>query len=299
MPAAEPNKLVRIIVPSVVIALAVGFVIIQRGTPAQQQQQQQQQQTATAQPTETADPPGEAAAPIEQPAEQSPEREVDQQVEESVDPDPVAPAIEPLPQQPSVAAMPADPAGVGWRALRYETPAPDQWPVLGDLVEGQGYKSQITLTPFGAGIESIVLADYYNSIKREAGDNYVLQRRAVQTDAVSGQSFSIAPLGVRALRVGDQVVNLYAEAGQTFWQLVSNDDSSATYRATIVNADNEPVLRWTRTYAFEENTFDIKVAQRLENLTGSAMSVRTIQYGPVDLDVAAAGYRLPLSLIHI
>ncbi|MEM8834817.1 MAG: YidC/Oxa1 family insertase periplasmic-domain containing protein [Planctomycetota bacterium] len=287
MPAAEPNKLVRIIVPSVVVALAVGFVILQRGTPAQQQQQQNPQQATSAAPTDVADPPADAesTAPA-QPAE----------AQTAAEPD--APAVERAPETPSVAAMPPEPAGVGWRGRLFETPPADQWPVLGDLIEGQGYKSSITLTPFGAGIESIVLADYYNSIKREPGDHYVLQRRAVQTDAATGQSFSIAPLGVRALRVGDQVINLYAEAGQTFWELVSNDDSSATYRATIVNAEDQPVLRWTRTYTLEENTFDIKVAQRLENLTGAAMTVRSVQYGPVDLDVAAAGYRLPSNRVR-
>lgn len=170
------------------------------------------------------------------------------------------------------AAPPIDASLEGLRVRLVPAPSEPLAPI-GGVDEGADARALVTFTPVGAGVASITLRDYYETLRKQ--DHYEIQSRRL----VGG--VTVASLAARGVVINGQTVGLYAsgEADQWIWDPVG----PGAFEATIVDADGAPVARITRRFMLGPDSFDILIDQRLENLTSAPLEVRWIQYGPVDL----------------
>lgn len=261
----QPNKKLRRAVITGVVALCglliAGAVLVNsfNASPAGGR-------PADAQPPAEAETAGAPAAVPEM------EPQPAQVREESVPPDPNAP--------------PLDLASASFRTY----PANPTPSVLGSTDPDSGFEARIELHPtYGAGVESITLADYYETYKKQ-------ERYRIQSRAASGsvQVASLAAVGIEIQPPeGDPVfydLRLVApENGgdaQTYWR----QSAAGAFHAELQNPDGETLLRIDRVFTFDPGSHDIDLAQRITNLTRSPLTVRWYQYGPVDLPADRSGY---------
>jgi len=170
------------------------------------------------------------------------------------------------------AAPPIDASLEGLRVRLVPAPSEPLAPI-GGVDEGADARALVTFTPVGAGVASITLRDYYETLRKQ--DHYEIQSRRL----VGG--VTVASLAARGVVINGQTVGLYAsgEADRWIWRPIG----PGAFEATIVDADGAPVARITRRFMLGPDSFDILIDQRLENLTSAPLEVRWIQYGPVDL----------------
>lgn len=149
--------------------------------------------------------------------------------------------------------------------------------MLGALNLDTPVRQQLDIEPLGAGIASLKLGRYYTSIKKEA--NVEVQR----THADGG--YSLTPFAALGVQVNETIVNLLSPAA---WQPVAGAAPGA-FEAIVENSTGEPVLRVERVYTLTPDSYEINLAQKIENLSGRELTVRWYQYGPVDLENDTAG----------
>ncbi|CAG0969908.1 Membrane protein insertase YidC [Phycisphaerales bacterium] len=250
-----PNKTLRALVPLIVLAAGVGIAYtFWRGSPSK-----------PAQPPATA-----PASPTPAPAT-------------------LPPALE-QPPQPSPAAQPPTATGAAPTGdLRALPGTPGEWATLGSLAKADGYLAQVTFSKTGAGIDQLALTDHFLTIKEEA--HVVVQRE--HTTSWSGVTAALAPMASLALEVtlpgvAPQIVNLSAGGPDTRWSPVAG--SPGTFEAIIADAAGARVLRVVRAWSLPKDSYTLRVDQRIENLSGTPLTVRYFQIGPVDLDQDAASY---------
>lgn len=176
-------------------------------------------------------------------------------------------------------APPAVPEGAaGLEGLKARTHGAWDGPVtLGILSAETPIRQQVDIDPLGAGVSSLKLGRYYTSIKKEA--NVQVQR----THADGG--FSLTPFAALGVQVNETIVNLLSPA---VWRPVEGAAPGA-FEAIVENSAGEPVLRVVRVYSLTPDSYEISLAQKIENLSGRELTVRWYQYGPVDLENDAAG----------
>lgn len=273
----KPNRLLRVLIPVLAIAggvvVATAFFINSAATkqPAGSAPPAQTPTGQMPQGTGAASAAGEAEAPL------------------VGAPSPTGQPVVEEPRDSTVAGDYPELAGLRARAYRdLPIPAP-----VGDLEYGVGAKMRMTFTLFGAGVETIVFSDYFESVRdairarqdpEAASAHYVLQRRAtVQTD---GGPVSISSLAARAVVINGSIVDLYSSAGLPVWR----EAGPGTFEAVIVDANDHEVARIEKRYVLADNTFDIHVLQRLVNLMPHPIEVQWYQYGPLDLVMDMSGY---------
>jgi YidC/Oxa1 family membrane protein insertase len=153
-------------------------------------------------------------------------------------------------------------------------PAPEQ-PLepIGSVSDDADALAEVTFTPVGAGIESITLRRYYETLRDQ--DHYEIQSRSLV------RGVTVASLAARSVEIDGQTIDLYASgvADRWIWRPLGR----GAFEAMIVDADDQPVARITRRFTLRPGSYDIFLDQRFENLTDRALQVRWIQYGPVDL----------------
>ena len=296
MPAAEPNKALRLIVPIVVIALAILFVGLmfqptgsqQQGaatTPAPDQQTSEQADTQGAQPTVDTDTDTDTT---------------DQQQQEEDQPAP-PPETTPTPAATpdTVTEAEDDPDTVdtidaslaGLRAVGYPD-ADDDPATIGALddpstdARDTDMELELHFTLSGAGVESILASHHYKTTARE--EHYVIQKRSIQ-EREGQPSLVMASLATRAVRINGTVVDLFSDTNDN---LVWRETAPGSFVCEIVNDAGETVARIEKTYTLTENSYNMDVEQTLINLTDQPMSVKWYQYGPVDLAADISGYRI-------
>ena len=85
------------------------------------------------------------------------------------------------------------------------------------------------------------------------------------------------------LTIGDDYVPLtgYTAAGEPLpiWRELAPGD----FEAFITDAEGTRILRVRRTFTIDENSFELGLDQRIENLTAAPIPVSVIQTGPADL----------------
>ncbi|MHC4976731.1 MAG: YidC/Oxa1 family insertase periplasmic-domain containing protein [Planctomycetota bacterium] len=249
----EKNTTARIVVPIALLigAFFIGYITVR--SPKQQNTPETTEQVESL-------PPEDSTA-LHNDVDASPEPTL---TDASQDDPPAIEQAQDTPAQPAGSDVSDDGLHV-----RFVEPSPSPWDTLG----GDGYRLLISFTPVGAGIDSITLTEYFETLRKEKP--YSVQER----QQVNG--IAITSLAARAVTINGQSIDLYASGVDDTW--IWTQTAPGSFEATIVNADDEPVARITKQFSLQANSFDIRVDQQLVNLTNQPLDVLWIQYGPVDL----------------
>ncbi|MFI4855532.1 MAG: membrane protein insertase YidC [Phycisphaerales bacterium JB065] len=313
MPAAKKNSSLRIIVPIIVLAAAIGIVLA-LGSNAQNQTRKRTTQNQNAAQVDDTTPSPSGGDETKSPETQS-GSEADQPADDQPVPaDPEAPEAD-QPEQPAAdgaddGAQPTTDDGVfdGLKARVFgPNPADGIAETLGSPYFDSDYDFEIELTYLGAGIKRILLNKEFETAnelveareRKDAGETniqvegqYVLvhmgEMPVVQADG-STVTYRLVPLAAYAMQVGDQTIDLFGGISGQLWR---TGDQPGELVAEIENASGQLVARVVRTYQVDPDSYDIVVEQRVENLTDRELRFSFIQEGPLDLDRDRAGYSL-------
>ncbi|MFG0292672.1 MAG: membrane protein insertase YidC, partial [Phycisphaerales bacterium JB050] len=313
MPAAKKNSSLRIIVPIIVLAAAIGIVLA-LGSNAQNQTRKRTTQNQNAAQVDDTTPSPSGGDETKSPETQS-GSEADQPADDQPVPaDPEAPEAD-QPEQPAAdgaddGAQPTTDDGVfdGLKARVFgPNPADGIAETLGSPYFDSDYDFEIELTYLGAGIKRILLNKEFETAnelveareRKDAGETniqvegqYVLvhmgEMPVVQADG-STVTYRLVPLAAYAMQVGDQTIDLFGGISGQLWR---TGDQPGEMVAEIENASGQLVVRVVRTYQVDPDSYDIVVEQRVENLTDRELRFSFIQEGPLDLDRDRAGYSL-------
>ncbi|MFG0257094.1 MAG: YidC/Oxa1 family insertase periplasmic-domain containing protein [Phycisphaerales bacterium JB043] len=257
----EHNTAARIVFPVIALvgAIAIGYITIrspQQAPPAQNQSQPQQDATppqseldSTQEPSLTDDTPVETPAIL---------ANNDQDLQPS-QPQTSDPAPESASPAPSIDGL----------RVRFKTPSSSPLSPLG----GEGYRLLVEFTPVGAGVESITLTEYFETLRKQTP--YSVQVRQQVNGVV------VASLASREVIINGTPIDLYASGSDDAW--IWEQTAPGAFETLIVNASDEPVARVTKRFSLRPDSFDILVDQHLENLTDQPLDIQWVQYGPVDL----------------
>ena len=293
---AEKNTLARILVPIAVIALAVVVVVAvginstrQAGTGAASPAATPAQKAPSTSPpvdqtagTDQSPPEDEPPAPTAAP---------DEGEDQTITPAPVAgaqtdAAAQGKPAEPAATATeqaePAPPAelmGLGARRV----PQTPSFAPLGSLDPASDWLLELRFAGAGAGVESITLARYYTDTKKT--EHYAVQRKR---SIASGGSTPVAvvSLAARAVIINGETVDLYSTLGGPIWR----ETAPGAFEAVIEDSAGAPIARVEKRYVLTPNSYNVRIEQRLVNLTDAALKVEWIQYGPVDMPPDLLGY---------
>lgn len=138
----------------------------------------------------------------------------------------------------------------------------------------------IEFSRFGAGIERLLLTDAYETIKRE---KHVTLQNA-RTDRAN--YYKAVPFALERVTINGVSVPLGASADT--WRQDPADPGLFT--AEIVDAQGVPVARITRRFSAQPGSYELRLDQRLDNLTDQPMRVVWTQTGPVDMPTPKSLY---------
>jgi YidC/Oxa1 family membrane protein insertase len=181
------------------------------------------------------------------------------------------------------AAQPA-PAFTGLRARPVEgdlTPA--ALTPIGSLDPDGDARLLVEFNPVGAGIEAIRLADHFKTVDRKEHD--VVQETIRYTPQVGAPTVAVSSMAALAVSINDQVVDL-APLEARIW----SQTGPGEFSATIEDDQGREVARVTRRYELVPGAYHLRLHQRVENLTGSPLRITWYQYGPLSLERGRLGY---------
>lgn len=317
--ARKPNKVARVLVPLIagLIGLAAAWAIFQGGRPQQPAGtagQQQARQGQTEDPDapapadrELAEAPGGAEAEPVAPAPDRTDRAAQPGAEAGTDAEagqteaqPEAAEPDPADTGPGMGALPGegDPqagseAGGETSTQAQEQRAEDQparffvQPVepaphtpIGGLDPDAGDKLAISFSDLGAGILSVELADFFETVKRQ-------QHVTMQSELPGPGGTRLTPLAAYQVEIDGEWVTISAGPnGEPVWREVA----PGAFEATVVDAAGEPVVRIERTYELHDGTHALTLRQRVVNLTEAPLTVAWRQVGPADLPADPGAY---------
>ncbi len=300
--ARKPNRTARLLVPLIAgaIGLAAAWAMFKGG--------QQKPPAPTAPATPTAPAPTDPASDPSSPSAGDPgASDGGQEAPEGVAPgetqpvdsqqasgagaatEPVLPPAEPdelgarqaqTPEQtPELAPGPEDiePAIAG---LRAELVEPGPLTPIGGLDPDAGDRLAIAFSDLGAGIDTVQLADYFESVKRQ---NHL----TIQHEHTSPSGARLTPLAAYRVEIDGQWVLIGSGPDEApVWREVG----PGAFEAHLIDAAGERIARITRTYEIVEGTHAVRLRQSVTNLTDAAMTVAWQQVGPSDLPADRGGY---------
>ncbi len=213
-----------------------------------------------------------------------------------------ASAPEATPGSTPVAASTTSTASLdGLHVLIHPESGTEASPLLGGLDDPAQAKMQLQLTRQGAGIVEIPFADIWTTAAANrqakawfaargtskegsvepppADTRYVLARESLVPFGT--ELVTIPLLSARSVTINGTELNLVPSV---CWKL----DGPGRFVAEIRNADDAPVARIVRTWSLD--SWDIKLDQRLINLSGTDLKVRWSQYGPPNLEPDRSRY---------
>jgi YidC/Oxa1 family membrane protein insertase len=291
--ADAPNKLVRLLVPLVLFLLAVVLavaVVRQKPTPASSA-------TPSSPPAAQAIPP---QTPTAQPEAQTQAQPVPVAASADNQPAPGQTVSAPAPHAPTPSAPtpsapgPTNPPTAtpallqGLRARPVVTAQP--FSMLGGLEPARGERLQLRFSPFGAGLESITLADHFDTVKRETPS--VIQQQHV-FPATEPKEVA-TPFALRDLEINGQLVSVsgitYIDQQPYRAAPCWHELAPGKFQAIIINAEDQEIVRVTRTYTLQPDSHALDFALELENLTAQPLTLRWRQFGPVDLPQDSKSY---------
>lgn len=208
-------------------------------------------------------------------------------------PDAKAGATEAPAAMPTLSAAPEPAAGAARRGLRAQVqPIPASGPApLGDLTPGGTSEARVEFTLLGAGVQTITMADYFETISKQ--QHYEVQQ-AQRITYPSGQVETLTSLSARAVIVDGELVDLYGSATEPVWREVA----AGEFEAMVIDSSDAPVLRITRRYEQVPGSFRISVHQHAENLTAAPVKLEWVQYGPIELHEDISGYGLDMRRVR-
>ncbi|QQS10295.1 MAG: YidC/Oxa1 family insertase periplasmic-domain containing protein [Phycisphaerales bacterium] len=202
---------------------------------------------------------------------------------------PTTPLTDTPPTIPTASAAPAvtpTTSNPVYRALEY--PGQGVPADLGDLTPdvAQGYKALVEFSAIGAGVKRIRLADYFETIERQV--HLSVQNEVVVPTTGGGDPSYLTPLAALAVSIDGHTVALSGSPDHPLWSFDASKPGE--FVATIVDASDAPVLKVTRQYGLAMGSYHLTLRQRVENLSGRALSVRFYQIGPTDLERDRVSY---------
>lgn len=294
---AEKNKLARVLVPIVVVAVAAAAVWSFSRTstprtggagagagPGAEAAQALQSTAGTNTPSVSAEQAGgegaagageapkAGAAPVEAGA---------------------APSVSAA--EPEVAAKPAAAAAPGsFSAKKVGLPA-GPLADIGSVDPAMGFKSHYTFTHLGAGVETVTLAEHYETLRDKIKNETRFQvQQRLGTVGRAGESVASASLAARAVIINGVAVDLFGDAENNYWV----QSAPGVFSAEIVDGAGATVARITRKYELELGSYEVKVRQSFENVSGAELNIQWVQYGPVDIIEEMYGYRIDMRRIR-
>lgn len=182
----------------------------------------------------------------------------------------------------------------GLRARVFDRPG--EFARLGSTDPDGPWRFEVAFSPYGAGVESIVFADYFENA--DGKKHYAVQERKsaqalVYADGgwrtVQQAVVSLASVGAEVFAQDGTLLGRIdlriAPEGKSFWREVG----PGAFEAVVEDGEGRPVARILKRYTLREGSFEIAVDQRLENLSGRPLRLTWFQYGPVDLPRETSG----------
>jgi len=289
---AEKNKALRILVPIILAAAVVSITALMITAPARKGAAPAPpagEEAQRAEPPE--DQPTDQTAAAAQQAPAAPE-ETDQAIDDAADEPAEQPGAGREAPPPAGASAPAPTAEelaalAGYRVRTFPVPA-GGFASLGSTDPDGAFAVEVTFTPYGAGVESITLADHYETVEQQ--EHYTVQRKRTYQPG-SGSVVTVASLAAVGLDIplgeSPPFFDLRSAGnGRSFWE----EMAPGRFRAYVVDENDEPALRIDKTYLLDADSYEITIEQSVTNLTGRELPIRWYQYGPVDLPQDMTGY---------
>lgn len=297
----------RIVVPVILLVLAAGTValvaITRSGQPAEQAAPQATEQPAEETPADEKAVEPDAQSPDDAETNEDTASRSDEPPTESTDEQPTDAADDAAGDQGAGADGELHPGPTvdltGLHAVAPTPVAEDAAPPqpLGSLNPNEA-DLHIEFSRSGAGIERITSAKYwytaaaklkaeayYDALKRgvPAADAPPLpdeDRRYVLTEAGQLNDYTVPAFAANSLQINGNSVGVFGSPSgeDSVW----SETAQGQFETEIRNAAGEAILQITRTYELGEHG-DIPLRQRLVNLTGQALEIKWIQYGPSEL----------------
>lgn len=284
--AQQPNRLLRIVVPLILVLVGIGAaaaVFVNSSKSANRQPPPVAPVETAETETNESKPIAPAATPDQQTAEKPAlDGEPDTSVaDQSGQPE----SNQPETHQPDASAQPVDESVLaGLRARVQEAGAYD---AIGGIEADGPERMKLHFSDIGAGISSLRLASEFDNIQsatdfrqgKPVGEEHHVQ---LQYEQISGSSV-VTPFAALWIEVEGKVVSL---VGRGVWKQIS----PGSFEAVVENEAGEELLRLRRSYILTSDTNDLRIEQRIANVSGQPLDVRFVQFGPIDLPKDAVTY---------
>ncbi|HMN40165.1 MAG TPA: YidC/Oxa1 family insertase periplasmic-domain containing protein [Phycisphaerales bacterium] len=275
--AKQPNRLLRAVVPLLVILAGGGiFLRVLKNTSAP---------TKPAAPAPATTTP-ETASPAPTPVAQTPAKA------------PEAPGARPEPTTPAATTPPLPAAPIGETYTARTFPAVPYDPIGSTTPRDKGgtYEMEVRFSPVGSGVESLRLANYFQTARRVVPETIQdFRHPRVNADAAHPIASDDPRAGLDAFAayrvfLNGQEVRLWKtpDPATTFWK---QGDKPGRFEAAVVNESGVEIAKITRVFDLAPGTFDLTIRQTVENLRpDAALGVRWEQFGPVSPPVGTMRY---------
>jgi YidC/Oxa1 family membrane protein insertase len=290
----KPNKLLRLLLPLGIflILLPVPIAVLVNTTGGGKQQPDQTTPDQTTPGQTPADQTNQAADQASQPPteqarsqEEAPATQPDKPTEQA--------QAEPPAAQPEQGPPPTQLAPGAFTVEGFPNdPLATDFDMLGDLQLGTASKMRVEFSHLGAGIKAIRLADELVDVQadREAKAGAVEPERHVLVQGqVAGRGAMLVPFCALGVEVNGNLVPMVIGPGEApAWRQVSRE-TPGVFEAFLLDAEGNRAIRVERAYAVTPGGYDLRVRQRVQNLTDQPLDIRWRQFGPIEL-FADTGY---------
>lgn len=140
---------------------------------------------------------------------------------------------------------------------------------------------QIEFTHLGAGIESLILLDEFETV--EEIEHVEIQGRRANARG----TLNAVPFAALAIEIDGVVVNL---AGRDGTPPIWVETAPGVFEARIVDDSGDPVLRLERRFELRDGRHGFVLTQRVENLSDAPRTVQLISSAMVDMPQAENSY---------
>jgi YidC/Oxa1 family membrane protein insertase len=169
---------------------------------------------------------------------------------------------------------------------------PRQQLTIGSVDPASGFKYQLELDSMGAALRTATFSEFDTREGKEHQPLVFLS--PVQTNGRAVLAMATRELTVLNLR---QRLNLDRLSWRSLGvQTPPDSGQTAAFEATILDSRDQPLLKLTKTYRIDPNTYLLDCSLNIENLGGEVETVQFSLTGPVGLE-RERGYRMEMRKI--